>query len=251
MLLALVPNRVRNAEQGFRPSARGSRADLARAHSDRDGRGKRVRREVLCGWVLIRGMIIPPGFSVPNGPSWLRLMLPVAKARRKFAGCGDTGNCTPTGPLSSGHPARCSSGWFHQWLMAVIWTRPRTRCPFNGEIEQMGRLAEDLQTGFLLLASHAPDLGGCLFEFAEEHPYSDRVREGILKFRGTLAKARQRNLPSSRPNRRCRKRGRRRRPPGRPRYGEPSAMPTQLRSRVPRKDPFWNFSFTLRNTGFR
>ena len=68
------------------------------------------------------------------------------------------------------------------------------RRPFNGEIEQMGRLAEDLQTGFLLLASHAPDLAAAYLNSLKEHPYSDRVREGILKFRGTLAQGAPKEL---------------------------------------------------------
>ena len=140
---------------------------------------------------------IPAGINIPSGPTWLRLIIWLLK-------------------LGSGLPARVIPDvvalytdwsvvlggrdaytphivrWFYRWLTEIM--KPSNgetpRRPFNGEFAgQVGRLAEDLRTGFLLFCNHAPDLAVAFLKSLNEHPYADRAREEILKFRGALAQA--------------------------------------------------------------
>ena len=153
------------------------------------------------GGLGIDPRMIPPGISVPNGPSWLRLILWLLRlgANLPAAAIPEVVALYTNWSVVLGGQDPCARyivRWFHQWLMEI--TRmpegEESRRPFNGEIEKMGRLAEDLQTGFLLLSSHAPDLAAAYLNSLKEHPYSDRVREGILKFRGTLAQGAPKEL---------------------------------------------------------
>ena len=145
--------------------------------------------------------MIPSGFSVPNGPSWLRLILWLLKigANLPAAAIPEVVALYTNWSVVVGAQDPCARyivRWFHQWLMEInrMPEGEEPRRPFNGEIDQIGRLAEDLQTGFLLLASHAPDLAAAYLNSLKEHPYGDRVREGILKFRGTLAQGAPKEL---------------------------------------------------------
>src|SRR5205823_1465429 len=78
--------------------------------------------------------------------------------------------------------------WFYRWLTDI--TKPSddeaSRRPFNGQLPsgQVGKLAEDLRTGFLLFCNQAPELAVAYLQSLKEHPYAHRAREEILKFRG-------------------------------------------------------------------
>ena len=153
------------------------------------------------GGLGIDPRMIPAGISIPNGPSWVRLILWLLKLGASLPAPAIqevVALYTNWSVVLGGQDpyARFIVRWFHQWLAEItrIPEGEERRRPFNGEIEQMGRLAEDLQTGFLLLASHAPDLAAAYLNSLKEHPYSDRVREGILKFRGTLAQGAPKEL---------------------------------------------------------
>jgi hypothetical protein len=143
---------------------------------------------------------IPSGINIPSGPSWLRLILWLLRlgANLPQAAIPEVVALYTNWSVVLGGQDPCARyivRWFHHWLMEAtrMPTEDRRR-PFNGEVEQVGRLAEDLQTGFLLLASHAPDLAAAYLNSLKQNPYGDRVREGILKFRGTLAQGAPKEL---------------------------------------------------------
>ena len=152
---------------------------------------------------------IPAGMSVPIGPSWARLILWLLKSGGEVP--------TPAIPdvvslyfnwsivLGKNNPwARRIAEWFYYWLSQIV-TPPETpeakqsARPFNGELtsEQIGRVAEDLRTGFLLLCNYVPHLASQYLEYVKGHhyrPYRDRALRDLLKFRGSLAQAAPKEL---------------------------------------------------------
>ena len=146
---------------------------------------------------------IPAGINIPSGPTWHRLIIWLLKLGSDVPApaipdvvalytnwsivLGGRDACTP-------HIVR----WFHRWLTEI--TKPSDgelpRRPFNGQLAsgQVGKLAEDLRTGFLLFCNHAPELAVAYLQSLKEHPYADRAREEILKFRGALAQAAPKEL---------------------------------------------------------
>lgn len=146
---------------------------------------------------------IPAGINVPSGPSWLRLIVwllklgsdvpapaipdVVALYTNWSIALGGRDACTP-------HIAQ----WLYRWLSEIMEPSDgeAPRQPFNGEIasEHVGRLVEDLRTGFLLFCDHAPELAVAYLESLKKHPYLKRAREEILRFRGALAQAAPKEL---------------------------------------------------------
>ena len=145
---------------------------------------------------------IPAGINVPSAPSWGRLILWLMKL-----GVG-----LPAGSLpdvvtlytnwSVGLGGRDALTpvvvqWFYHWLSEITDAArsepPRT--PFNGELAgRLSALAEDLKTGFLIFCNHSPGLAAAYLEALKLQPFPDRVREEILKFRGSLAQAAPKEL---------------------------------------------------------
>ena len=87
--------------------------------------------------------------------------------------------------------------WLYHWLSEIMdaaRSEPPRRA-FDGELAgRLGALAEDLNTGFLLFCNHAPGLAAAYLEALKQQPFPDRVREEILKFRGSLAQAAPKEL---------------------------------------------------------
>jgi hypothetical protein len=91
--------------------------------------------------------------------------------------------------------------WLHYWLAEIetasepVSDRDRRR-PFNGELtsKQIGKLAEDLRTGFLLFCNHTPTLAADYLRSLQKRRYNDQALRGILKFRGALAQAAPKEL---------------------------------------------------------
>ena len=102
-------------------------------------------------------------------------------ARPWRQGCVDAGHRSVVLPLALGNHGRRQE-------------EPPRR-PFNGELAgRLGALAEDLKTGFLVFCNHAPGLAAAYLEALKQQPFPDRVREEILKFRGSLAQAAPKEL---------------------------------------------------------
>jgi hypothetical protein len=146
---------------------------------------------------------IPAGISIPTGPSWLRLILWLLKlgASLPAAVIPDVVALYTNWSIVRGGKDPCTPyivRWFDHWLAEIVKVSEgeERRRPFNGELtpEQVGKLAEDLRTGFLLFCNHAPELAAAYLKSLKEYPYSDRVRQGILKFRGALAQAAPKEL---------------------------------------------------------
>ena len=159
--------------------------------------------EKCYGGMGIDPRTIPAGISIPNGPSWLRLILWLLKLGPSLpaAAIPDVVALYTNWSIVLGGTDLCAPyivRRFHEWLVEImrVPSGEERRRPFNGELapEEVGRLAEDLRTGFLLLCNHAPELAATYLQSLKEHPYSDRAREGILKFRGVLAQAAPKEL---------------------------------------------------------
>ena len=149
---------------------------------------------------------IPAGINIPAGPSWMRLILWLLK----------TGVGVPTAAvpdivslywswslvLAGKDPLTPTIvRWFYYWLSEVNTPPDMTggeqrRRRFNGELtsEQIGNMAEDLRTGFVVLCNHTPQLAAEYLKKMRGHPYPDRELGGLLKFRGSLAQAAPKEL---------------------------------------------------------
>jgi len=146
---------------------------------------------------------MPAGISIPNRPSWLRLIFWLLKlgASLPAAAIPDVVALYTNWSIALGGKDPCTPyivRWFDHCLAEIVKVSEgeERRRPFNGELtpEQVSKLAGDLRTGFLLFCNHAPELAAAYLQSLKEHPYSDRVRRGILKFRGALAQAAPKEL---------------------------------------------------------
>jgi len=145
---------------------------------------------------------IPAGINVPSAPSWGRLIVWLLKL-----GVGIPAGALPDVVTLYTNWSLALGGrdaltpiivqWFYHWLSEIIdaaRSEPPRR-PFNGELAgRLGALAEDLKTGFLVFCNHAPGLAAAYLEALKQQPFPDRVREEILKFRGSLAQAAPKEL---------------------------------------------------------
>jgi hypothetical protein len=145
---------------------------------------------------------IPAGINIPSAPSWGRLILWLLKL-----GVGLPAGSLPDVVTLYTNWSLALGGrdaltpvivqWFYRWLSEIMdaaRSEPPRR-PFSGELAgRLGALAEDLKTGFLVFCNHAPGLAAAYLEALKQQPFPDRVREEILKFRGSLAQAAPKEL---------------------------------------------------------
>lgn len=150
--------------------------------------------------------LIPGGVNIPHGPSWLRLIRWLLKL-----GVGLPASAIPDvvalytdWPILFGGKDPLTPylvPWFYYWLTEIetasegVSFEDRRR-PFNGELssEQVGKLVEDLRTGFLLFCNHTPELASDYLQSLKKRRYGDRALRGILKFSGALAQAAPKEL---------------------------------------------------------
>jgi hypothetical protein len=150
--------------------------------------------------------LIPAGLNLPNGPSWVRLIRWVLSlgVNLPASAIPDVVNLYTAwslglfgqDPITPDLVQR-----LHYWLTEIetasegvsIGDRPRL---FNDELtsKQIGKLAEDLRTGFLLFCNHTPTLAADYLRSLKKRRYSDQALRGILKFRGALAQAAPKEL---------------------------------------------------------
>jgi hypothetical protein len=145
---------------------------------------------------------IPAGIIIPSAPSWGRLILWLLEL-----GVGLPAGLLPDVATLYTNWSLAGGGrdpltpiivqWLYRWLSEIMdaaRSEPPRR-PFNGELAgRLGALVEDLKTGFLLFCNHAPGLAADYLEALKQQPFPDRVREEILKFRGSLAQAAPKEL---------------------------------------------------------
>ena len=149
---------------------------------------------------------IPAGISVPVGPSWLRLIFWLLRTGTGVpaAAIPDVVSLYSGWSIVAGGRDPLSpriAEWFYYWLREIeapaqnVSDQARPR-PFNGELTsgQIGKLAEELRTGFLLLCNHAPRLAAEYLNNLSQHPYRDHALRELMKFRGMLAQAAPKEL---------------------------------------------------------
>jgi hypothetical protein len=149
---------------------------------------------------------IPAGINVPIGPSWPRLVLWLLKTGVGIpaAAIPDVVSLYTNWSIVFGGRDPLTPGivqWFYYWLsqidtaLGVVSAEQRPR-PFNGELttEEVGKLAEDLRTGFLLFCNHTPNLAVEYLKSFSKRPYRERALQSLLKFRGSLAQAAPKEL---------------------------------------------------------
>jgi hypothetical protein len=149
---------------------------------------------------------IPGGINVPVGPCWTRLILWLLK----------TGDGVPAPAIpdvvslysnwsivwAGKDPfTPCIVEWFYYWLSQIDTSLVTDKSenllrPLKDELasEQVGGLAEDLRTGFLLLCNHRPNLAAEYLRSFSKHPYRRQALQAVLKFRGALAQAAPKEL---------------------------------------------------------
>ena len=150
--------------------------------------------------------LIPAGLNLPNGPSWHGLIrwilsLGVSLPASAIPDVVSLYTSWSVGLFGQDPLTPVLVQWLHYWLTEIETasegvTFEDRRPPFNGELtsKEIGKLAEDLRTGFLLFCNHTPKLAAGYLEALRKRRYSDRTLLGILKFRGTLAQAAPKEL---------------------------------------------------------
>ena len=144
---------------------------------------------------------IPAGINVPVGLSWARLIIWLLKM--------GFGVPAPAIPDVVSLYSSWSIVWagndpftprivdcFYYWLSQIDTSLVTDKSenpprPLKDELtsEQVGRLAEDLRTGFLLFCNHRPNLAAEYLKSFRKHPYCRQALQAVLKFRGALAQA--------------------------------------------------------------
>jgi hypothetical protein len=150
--------------------------------------------------------LIPPGIIIPIGPSWYRLirwLLELAEGLPASAipEVVDLYSAWSLGLFGNDPLTPFLLPWLHYWL-TQIETAPEgvsledRRRPFDGELasEKIGKLAEDLRTGFLLFCNRTPKLAVEYLQSLRKRRRNNKTLRGILKFRGALAQAAPKEL---------------------------------------------------------
>ncbi len=149
---------------------------------------------------------IPAGIMIPAGPSWGRLIWWLLKTGTGIpapAILDVVSLYTNWSVVFGGNDPFTPSmvQWFYYWLSQIdtpceIVSAEKRAQPFNGELtsKDIGALAEELRTSFLLFCNHAPALAAQYLQFVGKHPYRDHALRTLLKFRGSLAQAAPKEL---------------------------------------------------------
>ena len=149
---------------------------------------------------------IPAGIMIPSGPSWGRLIWWLLKT-----GIGIPAPAildvvslyTNWSIIFGGRDPFTPSiaRWFYYWLSQIDTPREivvdeKIAHTFNGELtsKEIGALAEELRTSFLLFCNHTPTLAAQYLRSVGEQPYRDHALRALLKFRGSLAQAAPKEL---------------------------------------------------------
>jgi hypothetical protein len=148
----------------------------------------------------------PAGINIPVGPSWARLITWLLRM-----GFGVPAPAVPEvvslylnwsiiwgriAPFTP-HIVDCFYYWLSQIDSSLVTANSENpSSPLKAELtsEQVGRLAEDLRTGFLLFCNHRPNLAADYLRSFTKHPYRRQAVEALLKFRGALAQAAPKEL---------------------------------------------------------
>jgi hypothetical protein len=143
--------------------------------------------------------LIPAGFNIPSGPSWLRLIMWLLSFGDSLPAAAipdvvDLYGAWSRGTLGKDPLTPFLVPWLYHWLTEIDAGRGtvgvQERQPFNGELTrgQIGALREELTTDFLLFCNHAPELAKAYLQTLRKNSERERASE-ILKFRGALAQA--------------------------------------------------------------
>ena len=145
--------------------------------------------------------IIPSSLNVPNNPSWQRLIIwllrleqgPPAAAIPDIVDlyAGWSGGMLGQGPLTP-FVTRAVYRWLTELEAARHPDNPHERRePFGGglEYEQLRALEPILRTGFLMFCHRTPELAVEYLESLKSRRHGERISEGLLTFRGSLAQA--------------------------------------------------------------
>jgi len=138
--------------------------------------------------------LLPVGMNLPKGPAWHRLILWLLRL-----GVGLPASALPEvvdlytawSMALLGQDALTPTllRWLYYWLSESEGAeQPR---PFNGQLssEEVGTLARDLTTGFLLFCEKVPDLAVHYIGRLKDRANKYRGARKLPKFRGTLARA--------------------------------------------------------------
>lgn len=149
---------------------------------------------------------IPAGIMIPSGPSWGRLIWWLLKTGTGIPAPAilDVVSLYTNWSVVFGGKdpfTPCMVQWFYYWLLQIdspreIVSAERRAQPFNGELtsKEIGALAEELRTSFLLFCNHTPTLAAQYLQSLGKHPYRDQALRALLKFRGSLAQAAPKEL---------------------------------------------------------
>jgi hypothetical protein len=143
--------------------------------------------------------LIPAGFNIPSGPSWMRLITWLLSFGHSLPPAAipdvvDLYGAWSRGRLGKDPLTPFLVPWLYHWLQetdaGLRTVGVQGRQPFNGEVtgEQISSLREEITTDFLLFCNHAPELAKAHLQALRKNPERERAPE-ILKFRGALAQA--------------------------------------------------------------
>ena len=145
--------------------------------------------------------LISTGINIPNGPSWLPLILWLLKLGHRLPPSViiDVVDLYISWSITFGGNDPLTPRivrWFHHWLMQIEPTderiyREHQPQPFNGELisDQLQKLHGDLKMGFLAFCNHTPKLAADYLKSLRKRRYNREALRGIIKFRGALAQA--------------------------------------------------------------
>jgi hypothetical protein len=138
---------------------------------------------------------IPANLNVPAGPSWGRLILWLLKLGEALPAPAipdvtDFYISWSFGTLGQDPVTPMSVAWLYRWLMEIETAPIQSRHAFQGALtEELGSLAENLRTGFLMFCNRAPELAANYLQWLRTSEDGEEALRPILKFRGALARA--------------------------------------------------------------